>query len=1650
MRYCTQRFCAFLFFALVAFSSTAQKNSQAPLQKVTQQNNTTPNTDLVVFKASEGKKIQDAEVIFKEVLKPSSKTSFQFISEEKDKRGTVHKKWQQYFKGIKVEFAVVALHGKNNNVEFLTSEYYPISDSFNTTPSITAETAFQKALQQIGAKNYMWEYPEAALEMDNYQKPSGELVLLPVYETNEVKSPMVIKLAYKFDMFATNPISRGDLYIDAQTKEVLFYNAIIKHASSFGFIGEKQITVLTEEEFCTSSEKSSTYTPLVLGTAATRYSGTRSIETTFENPNYSLNDTTRGNGVFTRDALNQSPNGPPLYPYVTNYDEFLDNNNNWTAGEWNNAAKDNAALDAHWGAMMTYDYWLTTHGRNSYNGSGASIRSYVHVDVNYNNAFWNGSVMSYGDGSCVSEGCSGFDALTSIDVAAHEIGHAVTTFTSNLAYQRESGAMNEGFSDIWGAAVEYFAKGTGPDNNPNDEVWLIGDEIDRRTNSPALRSMSNPTSLGQPDTYGGSFWINPNCGTPTQANDYCGVHTNSGVLNYWFYLLVEGGSGTNDIGSNYNVTSIGMADASEIAYATLQILSSNSTFANARTLSIQAATSAFGACSPEVESVTNAWHAVGVGAAYVNTCTPEIAFASTASSTEEGSECDFTDINVTLTIAIAASANADVNFTVNGASTATQGVDFDLLTPSVTFPSGTTTPQTMTLRVYEDSFLETNESVIIDFTVNPNGGDAVADMGADTFTLTVLNDDAIPSTATNVTVYFEDFDDGSYDVTTAGNSGSDLWQAGNAAAAASSFWNTTGNATIFAFTNDDACNCNKANDRLTTTVIDLSGNYTSATLTFDHAFADLGETANVRFSTNGTTFTNVATLSNTSIANGGGSYTTPWVNNNSINIPAPYLGSATFYVQFRYNDNNTWAYGMAVDNIQVTAVTDTGIQTAVNTGAPDQLDISGIGTVYASDPSSGDVMADIANLTSFDFGCTNVAVSRAGTGAQAYNGSVTPDLVMDKTFTVTPTNTTTTGIVSTKFYFELAEITGWESIVTPTYDRNDLVMARENGGSIVEVSTVTIEAFGTNLALIGNFTDLEGTFYFGPSSAFISCTGATKTWDGTSWSPVGIPDGTNPVIINGNYDTNIDGSLNACTLTINNLYTLTITADDYVQVENDITVNGSLIIEHQGSLVQVDNDATVVNNGTINVNLTTPNLASRDFMILGSPMSGEARTDVWNSAFLVLNHDTNLFVPNAAVAAAFPLAENFADDNYDNWIAYNGAINVGEGYIVRPQTGYGQPGGIFNYTYDSGTLNNGIVNFNVLYNTPGTPSENKNASPNILANPYASAIWANDFINANPMVDEVYFWEHNTPPSPSLPGAGAMNFSMEDISMYNLAGGTPAASGGSAPNGYIATGQGFAIKASAAGTAVFNNSMRRTDNNNTLRSFDESLERIWIKVATPEYEMQSSTLIAFSENATADVDAGYDSRRMATVVSLYSQLEDGTGEFGIQSREPFNRGMKIPLGFSSLIEEKTTYQISIDQLEGANLNNATILLIDMEEKTTVNLKDGPYNFDSESGTFADRFYLVFQRSSYRFLEVEQAQLETISMFPNPTQGLLTIASPNTEIERVRVYDLQGREVLVSSEKGMFIIIDLSKVTSSVYFVTVETSFGTITKKLVKK
>ena len=583
--------------SIFAFEANAQDANKNVKQKFTDERG---KPSLITFNEKSTYKSTDSQTAFVELLGLKNNSSFSKTKSETDKLGISHEKFQLFHQGIKVEFSTYTLHSKSGKLESMSGEFYQL-DNVNTRPTLSKEQAFNRALQQIGASKYLWDSPAEA-KINNYQKPAGELVLLPLEdEDNNGKKTEQLRLAYKFDIYATNPVSRGDIYVDAVTGVTLLYNATIKHLGEFSNGSKPSVDK--------KAENKTLATAFIAANADTRYSGTQAIQTSLSGASYILSDATRGSGVLTYNMKKGTS-----YTAAVN---FTDVDNNWTAAEFNNVNKDNGALDAHWGAEKTYDYWFTVHGRNSYNNAGAAIKSYVHYSNAYDNAYWNGSVMTYGDGSGTY-----FDILTSIDVAAHEIGHAVCSSTANLAYKNESGAMNEALSDIWGACIEYFAA-------PTKQRWLIGEDIERRAGHLALRSMSNPKSEGQPDTYGGINWTSQTRCRPTSNNDQCGVHNNSGVLNHWFYILTEGKTGTNDKGSSYSVTGIGIDKAAKITYRMESVyMTSSSTYADARTYGIQAATDLYGAGSLEVVATTNAFYAVGVGTTYVSTA--KIALAKTS------------------------------------------------------------------------------------------------------------------------------------------------------------------------------------------------------------------------------------------------------------------------------------------------------------------------------------------------------------------------------------------------------------------------------------------------------------------------------------------------------------------------------------------------------------------------------------------------------------------------------------------------------------------------------------------------------------------------------------------------------------------------------------------------------------------------------------------------------------------------------------------------------------------------------------------------------------------------------------------------------------------------------------------------------------
>lgn len=572
------------------------------------------NLSLITFNQNSNLTSSSANSIFADVLKLAPNVELRLSQNLADGKFS-DEKYKMFFNNIPVEFGGYNLHYKDGKLTSMNGEIFS-TENAKTSPKITSADAFQKALISVNAKKYMWE--DAAYATENkYSKPEGQLVLLPV-PTNQGETKLY--LAYKFDIYAAEPISRAIIYVDAIDGRIIFSDAVLKHQS------QDLIPVSTKKE-TPITIKSDFKKPLILetGNADTRYSGAKQIETTLSAGSYILQDATRGNGVKTYNIKKSTT--------ISSAVDFKDTDNNWTAAEYNNSTFDNAALDAHWGVEKTYDYFKSTFNRNSYDNAGAVLKSYVHYSSSYDNAGWSGTEMIYGDGATV------FKPLTAFDVTAHELGHAVCEYTAGLAYQRESGAMNEGFSDIWGAVVEHKYA-------PEKENFLIGEDI--TIASPGyLRSLSNPKVAysKQPDTYRGINWkaatVEEGCATPiggSFGNDYCGVHTNSGVLNHWFYILVMGKTGTNDIGKSYNVTGIGWDKAEKIVYKLESTyLTANSTYKNARDFGIQVAKELFGDKTPEAIATQDAFYAVGIGSKYLavpDTTPPTIPTNLVASNTK--------------------------------------------------------------------------------------------------------------------------------------------------------------------------------------------------------------------------------------------------------------------------------------------------------------------------------------------------------------------------------------------------------------------------------------------------------------------------------------------------------------------------------------------------------------------------------------------------------------------------------------------------------------------------------------------------------------------------------------------------------------------------------------------------------------------------------------------------------------------------------------------------------------------------------------------------------------------------------------------------------------------------------------------------------
>ncbi|MBP6787653.1 MAG: M4 family metallopeptidase [Candidatus Promineofilum sp.] len=261
---------------------------------------------------------------------------------------------------------------------------------------------------------------------------------------------------------------------------------------------------------------------------------------------------------------------------------------------------DAAADEAYDGAGATHSLYKDVYNRDSIDGNGARLDSTVHYRVGYDNAFWNGQQMVYGDGDedlPVAERL--FNRFTiAIDVIGHELTHAVTQFTANLVYQGQSGALNESMSDVFGSLVKQRTRG----QTAAEADWIIGEGLfTSRVNGNGIRNMKQP----------GTAYNDPVLGKdpqPGHMRDYVqtqsdngGVHINSGIPNRAFYVTA------------FNIGGFAWEKAGQIWYVTLQSkLGQSANFATAAAKTYEAARDLYGQGSLEQQAVKAGWAEVGI------------------------------------------------------------------------------------------------------------------------------------------------------------------------------------------------------------------------------------------------------------------------------------------------------------------------------------------------------------------------------------------------------------------------------------------------------------------------------------------------------------------------------------------------------------------------------------------------------------------------------------------------------------------------------------------------------------------------------------------------------------------------------------------------------------------------------------------------------------------------------------------------------------------------------------------------------------------------------------------------------------------------------------------------------------------------------
>jgi hypothetical protein len=555
----------------------------------------------------------------------------------------------------------------------------------------------------------------------------------------------------------------------------------------------------------------------------------------------------------------------------------------------------------------------------------------------------------------------------------------------------------------------------------------------------------------------------------------------------------------------------------------------------------------------------------------------------------------------------------------------------------------------------------------------------------------------------------------------------------------------------------------------------------------------------------------------------------------------------------------------------------------------------------------------------------------------------------------------------------------------------------------------------------------------------------------------------NDVILNNDFNTAVSNDLLLKgDLTLNIGKTLTIDSNGYATVYNKLTSNGTVMIQNNGQLIQVNDSDT--NTGDYTSTTTR-------FQVLRNYTARDIDYVYWSAP-------TKLMAPSSLPTGNRyewdPVYPN-TNGTFGNWrVPTTPTMTEGKGYIARtyngsgtsitlPFTFRGQPNnGSISIPIKRGAIQGLITDPPLSYPIVGSAIK-WDDNWNLVGNPYPSAIKALTFLTVNTEIEGfVYLWSHGTAPSNAIADPFyynfVLNYTSDDYIIYN---GTGTVKGPVGFNGKIASGQGFFVLMkdgpAATGSVVFNNSMRMEptnaiyDNSQFYRSTaataivtgDEEKHRIWLDIISPQNALKR-TLVGYVDTATNEKDRLFDAVTKPNSLDIYSFMDnEDTQEFCIQGRAlPFVSSDKVKLGINVAADGQ--YKIAIGAVDGLFTSGQNIYLEDKLLGIIHDLRETPYTFTTLRGMFNDRFVLRYTTQNLGAADFDFANQVIIAT--NHSQ--INITSKNETISEVQVFDMLGRAIYTKSNLDTLLHAISTQVKNQALIVKVTLTNGTLISKKV--